>query len=251
MKPVFQAIVTALLAFSSAAAARPAAIDSSERYRQCLDKIADHPGEAYEVAALWVDQEGGLSARHCFALALAAVGQFRASAEKLKALAQLKADIPAATRAELWTQAGEAWLLEKAPDQALRAFEEGARLSPDDGGIWIDKARASAMKLDWKAAAQTLDRALSLDPTLVEAWLLRATARRELGQLALAEDDVETALALDDARGDIWLERGRLEQIKGNRPAARRAFLRAITADEKNPVAEQARYALEAMDLKP
>jgi tetratricopeptide (TPR) repeat protein len=223
----------------------------SETYDHCLEETNQHPEAAYDEAAVWLDQGGGLAARHCLALALVAIGQFRFGAEKLKELTDAKIDMPKETRAELWAQAGEAELLDKAPDAALKDFEEASKLLPADPGLFVDRARAHAMKRDWSSCARALDRALALDQKLVEAWSLRSTARREMGKLRDAEDDVERALALDDNRAESWLERGRLSAARGDKVAARRAFIRAVLIDDKAPVAEEARYALEAMDFKP
>jgi tetratricopeptide (TPR) repeat protein len=222
-----------------------------ETYDQCLEATSQHPEAAYDEAAIWLDQGGGMPARHCLALALVAIGQFRFGAEKLKELAQTKSAMPKEARAELWAQAGEADLLGKAADDALKNFDEAAKLSPEDPGLYVDKARAHAMKQDWSGCAHLLDRALVLDQKLVEAWSLRSTARRKMGKLKDAEDDIEHALSLDDNRAESWLERGRLSAESGDKATARRAFLRVVLIDDKASVAEEARYALEAMDFNP
>jgi Tfp pilus assembly protein PilF len=46
------------------------------------------------------------------------------------------------------------------------------------------------------------------------------------------------------------LERGLIDIAKSDKPKARKNLLRAIQIDEKSPVAEQARAAIEAMDVK-
>ena len=223
----------------------------AETYDHCLEETKQHPEAAYDEAAIWLDQNGGMPARHCLALALVAVGQFRFGAEKLKDLAEAKINMPKETRAELWIQAGEAELLDKSSADALKDFDEALKLLPDDPGLFVDRARAQAMKHDWNACVRALDRAISLDQKLAEAWSLRSTARRELGKLKDADDDIEHALALDDNRAESWLERGRLSVARGDKVTARRAFIRTVLIDDKAPVAEEARYALEAMDLKP
>lgn len=245
---VAAALTAAVLGGHGGAQAKEA--PQPERYRACLDLADKEPDKAYDQATHWIDDRGGVPARHCQAMALMGLGQFEAAGEKLRALAEAPGDMPKSVRAELWVQTGEVYLLGKYPDDAVRALDQAIRLAPEDVGIRLDKARALALKPEWALMRTELDMALRLDPTSIDGWALRATARRMTGQIAAAEEDVDTALALDETRGDIWLERGLIDQAKGDKPAARRNLVRAITLDEKSPVAEKARFALEAMDFK-
>jgi len=221
-----------------------------ERYRACLELADTAPDKAYDMASVWVDESRSMPAYHCQAMSLMRLGQYAQAGEKLLVLADGARNAPKNVRSELLVQAGEVYLLAKSPQPALKALEEAHQLSPDDAGILADQGRAHILAKDWFKAVGALGQALSLDPVSADAWTLRATARRQAGQVKQAEEDVETALALDDTRADIWLERGLVDIAKSDKPKARKNLLRAIQMNDKSPVAEQARAALEAMDLK-
>jgi hypothetical protein len=49
---------------------------------------------------------------------------------------------------------------------------------------------------------------------------------------------------------DAWLERGILNRLKGDVPAARRDFLQVLVLDPDGPAGDAARANIERMELK-
>ncbi len=220
------------------------------RYRACLELADSDPEKAYDTATAWVEEAQSTTANHCLAMALMKLGKFEESGILLTGMAASMPNAPKNVRAELLVQAGEVYLLAKQPDGALKVLEQARQLSPEDPGILADQGRAYLLGSKWARANEVLSQALSLEPTQAGFWSLRATARRQTKQIKAAEEDIETALALDENSPDIWLERGLIDIAKSDKPKARKNLLRAIQIDEKSPVAEQARAAIEAMDVK-
>lgn len=112
-------------------------------------------------------------------------------------------------------------------EEALRAFDDGLKVSPDDREIWMSRGvvlHALSRKED---ALASYDRAVALaeagtgeaQAILPDALTSRATVLLELGQRDRAREDLRRALAL--APRD-WPQRGvaqnRLDALSGERP---------------------------------
>ena len=80
--------------------------------------------------------------------------------------------------------------------------------------------------------------------------VFRAAARRHLGDLQRALEDVELVLALAPDRIDALIERGILRQIAGEPGGARADWLKVLETAPATPAAELARRHLEALDVK-
>ncbi len=99
------------------------------------------------------------------------------------------------------------------------------------------------------AAATDAARAIDLEPTRVEGWLVRVEALEALGDTSGALAAVTRALALDDQRDDTWVARGRLRAAAGDAAGARADAEAAVklAADEAEGCLNRARV-LEALD---
>ena len=78
--------------------------------------------------------------------------------------------------------------------------------------------------------------------------LLRAVAYRQMGNGVAARDDAAYALELDETKPKAWLERGRADAMLGDKPAARKALLRAIELDRDGPVGRAAQLSLQRLE---
>ena len=65
----------------------------------------------------------------------------------------------------------------------------------------------------------------------------------------MARDDVRRAITVDPKRPEAWLERGILEQLAGDLPAARKSWLEVLRLDPDGPAASAARARIEDMDV--
>ena len=102
---------------------------------------------------------------------------------------------PAALRANVLDQAGQAWLLAGDPVRAYAAAGQAFALQPNDPELLLDRAEAAASARYFDQAIADLDHVLKADPDRIEALIYRASAYRALDRLDPALADVEKALA--------------------------------------------------------
>ncbi len=223
----------------------------ARRYRACIEQTRGDPETAVEEALSWRDMGGGFPARHCLALAEAALKAYEPAALRLESLARdMQAGNDATMAASVLDQAGNMWVLAGNPRRAEAALARARQLQPRNIRILLDHARMLAALQRYDAAATTLDTVLQLDPSRADALAFRAAARRHLGRLSLAMEDAELALALRPGMAEALLERGYLHRLAGRKGAARRDWLALLNRNPYGPAADAARAALAAMDVK-
>ncbi len=218
----------ALLAAAPVAAQSPGLFDGSpdqlKRYTDCMALARSEPLKALPVAEKWQAGGGGLPARHCVALALFEAGRYGQAATALEAIARDMGHDRPGLRAELWAQAGQAFMeagmAERAADVQSRALE----LKSNDADLWLDRALSYAAMRAWPRAISDFDRALRLRPDDVEILVLRAAAWRNAGNPARAFDDAARALKLAPEHSEAMLERGFASLARGERSQANNDF---------------------------
>jgi tetratricopeptide (TPR) repeat protein len=176
------------------------------RYERCIGLIESDAERAYEEGMAWAAEAQALGGYRCAALALVAQRRYEEGARRLESLATAVNTTDPSLRAELFSQAGNAWLLAREPGQARSAFTRaivtmapGAEQLPD---LHIDRARAYAMERDYRQAEEDLSRALDLRPNDPLALRLRASARLRQNAFQLAEADAQQALNLSATEQD-------------------------------------------------
>jgi len=216
-----------LLAVLLLAATAPAA-DSADRkvrsearairdYDACMQRVHEQPDAALESALAWEQAGGGVGARHCAAMALAAMGNAKDAANQLESLAwDLPPETPNGTRAEVLAQSGQFWFDANQPAKADAVLTAAVDLAPEDPEIRIDRAMVFAAMGRLQDAIIDLSASILLNPEPVEALVLRANAYRRAGRLAEAEDDLVRALALAPDDANALLERGLLRRHLGD-----------------------------------
>ncbi|MDP6353035.1 MAG: tetratricopeptide repeat protein [Alphaproteobacteria bacterium] len=241
--PLVAALIAALMAAPGAGAA-----DEPDRYKNCVLLVTVRPAAALVRPLAWGDAGGGVPARHCIALALQALGDYRAAARGFHRLAVELDHAPAEIGAKLYAQAGNAWLRANQPKTARVAFDQALKLTPEDPDLLIDRALAYADIKDYRAAIEDLDAAIRHAPERADVWVLRATAYRRLGEGDQAGADIAEALARDPANADGLVERGLLNLEAGEAAAARRDFAEVLVLAPDSPAAELARDYLDQLD---
>ena len=158
----------------------------------------------------------------CHGTALAQAGQWRAAAEAFESAAKA---LNGETAADLWAQAGNAWLAAGEPARAGAALDAALVSNANAGDfakgeLRLDRARAAVAAGDLDAGRAVLDQALQNVPNDPLAWLLSATLARRMGQPARAATDIAEALkrAPDDA--SVQLEAGNIAALAGDRTQA-------------------------------
>ena len=212
-------------------------------YDRCLGLVRTDPGEARNFAEAWEINGGGEGARHCGALALLAADEPERAAERLEGLGRAS-QADAATRASLFAQAGQAWMLAGESGRAYAAATMGLTLAPDDAELMLDRAVALGTLGRYADAMDDLNRVVALDPQRAEAWVFRAAANRHLNKVDQAAEDVGRAIALAPDNAEALLERGIIRQIKGDKAGAKADWRRAIDLAPDSATAELAQQNL-------
>ncbi len=222
-----------------------------QRYEACMTMARRDANTAFDQALTWQDQGGGAPARHCAAVALVALKQYKQGAERLEQLAQeLKNPEQELLRVGLLAQAGQAWLLLGDTARANAVQSAALKLVPQDPELWIDRGQTLATAKNYKEAVADFDQAIKLDPERADAFLFRASARRFLENFAGARQDVDRALKLRPTDPDALVERGIIKRLTGDDAGAREDWLAVIKAHPDSPAALAAQSNLEKMDVK-
>ena len=206
------------------------------------------PEAGFERAIAWRDLGGGIASRHCVAVALYGLGQFRDSALRLERLVQ--ENVNPDLQVSLLSQAGNAWLMADELERAHAALSAGLELAPFNLDLLIDRSLVFAAAKNYWETVDDLNRALDVDPDNADALVFRASAYRYLDSLELAADDVNRALELRPEHVAAYLERGNLRRHSEDPAGAREDWLHAIKLAPNSPAAEAARRNLEKLDIK-
>src|SRR6516164_7037936 len=228
----YGALLCSLFITAAAAAAEPAgsptrsagprnAEADAATYDRCLKLAKQNPGAAQSLAQTWHERGGAHPADHCAAVALVGLKQYKEAATRLEALAQAMTTAPAALRADVFDQAGQAWLLAGDPVRAYAAAGQAVSLQPNDPELLLDRAEAAASAGYFDKAIADLDHVLKADPSRVEALIYRASANRKLDRRDAALADVEKALARTPNSVPGLLERGNIRRLNGDLEGAR------------------------------
>jgi tetratricopeptide (TPR) repeat protein len=220
----------ALLAITMLAAGAPSgpiappvaagAIEKQTRLKACVAKVETKSAEALEDAAAWSAQTHNREASVCKALALIALKRVPEGALLLEQLADAGDGGEPGQRANTYSQAGNARLMDLDPNQAIADFTAALKYAPNEPDVLIDRGRAYGLTGDWRNAEEDLSAALDKRPNDALALSLRAEARLQQNVLDLAEKDAEAAVALAPKDVPALLVRGRVREAKrlGKKP---------------------------------
>ncbi len=232
------------------ARAQDSAAEQERAYQACMILARAAPADGLESAMSWAALDGGDGARHCAAVALIELGQFREAAQRLERLAaDLRAAENMALSLEVLAQAGQAWILAGDTTRALDVQTAALDIAPDNVELLLDRAITRATAKNYREAVDDLTRALDLAPGRPDLLALRAGAYRALDALDLAQADIKRALARAPDNPDALLERGHLRRLAGDAAGARGDWLRVIALAEGTPTAEAARANLAGLDI--
>jgi len=227
----------------------PSAADPAEgRYRACTARISGDAEGALAAANAWREEGGGLAARQCLGLALAALERWAPAATAFEQAAREAEAANDARRTDFWVQAGNAWVAAGDGRRALAAFD-AALLTPNltdelRGEVHLDRGRAQVALGDPAAARTEIDRALALVPSDPFAWYLSAALARRGNDLARAGTDIARARSLAPDSPDIALLAGTLAGLAGNMAEAERLYRQVAAAAPDSDAGRQARESL-------
>lgn len=242
-------LVLFLAAFASSIGAAPAGAQSDD-YASCTALVRTDPKAAADRASQWETQGGGQPARHCAAVALFAMGEFGEAAVRLEALAQDMAEAPPTVRAEVFAQAGQAWLAAGDYARAETIFSTAHELYPASVEILVDRGQARILLARYWDAVDDLNAALEREPDHTDALIFRATAYRLLEVPELALDDVEQALDKEPQNVYALVERGLIRKMQGDPDGARDDWMSVLRTAPEGDAADGARRYLEELDVR-
>lgn len=198
--------------------------DHLRRYTECMNLARGEPLKALPAAEKWHQQGGGLAARHCVATAMFGAGRYTQAAAQFEAIARDMGRDRPGLRAELWVQAGQAFMEAGVPEKAAEAQSRALELKTDDADLWVDRGLSFAALKAWPRAISDFDRALGLRRDDVEILVLRAAAWRNAGNPTRALEDAGRALKVAPDHSEALLERGFAYLARGDRGSANADF---------------------------
>ncbi len=223
---------------------------SAATYQKCLDLARAKPGDGFEAASTWRDHGGGLPAEHCVAIALIGLKEYAEAGRRLEKIAnEMTLRESEELRADVLSQASEAWLEGGSVDSAVKAIDAAIKLAPSNPDYFVSRAVAQAQGKNYKAAIQDLNRALVLGGPRGDALAYRAAAYRFLGDLKQARADADKAVQIDPRLPDAWLERANIKRLTGDDAGARQDWLNVINLAPTSAAADAARDNLATLDV--
>ncbi len=219
-------------------------------YQDCMILARAAPADGFDSALAWASRGGGDGARHCAAVALIGLGQYREAGQRLERLAADLRTADAGLSLDILAQAGQAWILAGDTTRAQAVQSAALDLDPDNVELLIDRSITLATAENYWEAIDDLNRALELAPARPDLLTLRASAYRILDVADLAREDISLALARAPNSPDALLERGILRRLAGDTAGAQADWLRVIALAEGTPSAEVARANLAKLDVK-
>ena len=239
-----------LIAFAAVQA--PAPVGPQEppetRYRRCAEQVRTAPASAVDAANAWLVQGGSLYARQCLGLAYVALQRWDSAAAVYE---QAGTEVPPAQdalRADLFVQAGNAWIAAGQPTRAILALDRALTASglTDElrGEVHLDRARALVALDDAAGARQDLDRAVQLVPSDPFAWYLSAALAKREGNLSRARSDIRQALEITPDHPDMQLLAGTLAGLAGDLQEAERLYRRVAENAPEGEAKQAARASL-------
>lgn len=209
-----------------------------ENYRNCVDWVAADASQALRDAEGWRDAGGGLAARHCRALALAALDDFSGAAMEAESVANSMP--PSDARVNLLVQAGEFRMASGDPYGARAQFDAALLESPDNTEALEGRASAFAASGYMQGAITDLNRLIALQPGNADAFSLRAAASRQSGNLAAALSDAQNAVSYDPGSAVAYFERGAARAMSGDTSGAEADWQTAASLDPGGPTGDLA-----------
>src|SRR5690606_8973876 len=136
-------IAALLLPFALLQAAETAPTTASshvqQRFAQCVALIDSDAARAYEEGMAWAAEAQSVYAYRCAAMALVAQDRHDEGARRLDSLGMALNPVDTGLRAELFSPAGNAWLLARAPSRARASLKRASAL------MYADPTSMSAM----------------------------------------------------------------------------------------------------------
>lgn len=123
-----------------------------------------------------------------------------------------------------WISKGKAHFNSCNYDDALKAYDKALNLNPKLVEVWVTKSAILGTIGKYAECIQACDKAIELDPKNEFAWGNKGEALKDLGKYEEAIQALDTAIELDPNDSDAWHNRGIALKSLGRDAEADAAF---------------------------
>ena len=215
---------------------------------RCAALLRQQPAAALAEVERWRIGGGGFHAQRCAGMVEAGRERWAEAAGRFDAAARAAEVAHDAAVADLWAQAGNAWLAAGQPARARTALDAaltaGTLTGQALGEAQVDHARAAVGAGDLDGARGDLDHALTNAAADPLAWLLSATLARRQNDTRRARTDIAEALKRSPDDASVQLEAGNIAALAGDEAGARAGWAEAARL---RPAGAQGQAALTAL----
>lgn len=230
------------------AAQTVAPLSAENLYRNCTALAASQPEKALDTANAWRIKGGGLEARQCLGLAYVTLERWAPAAAEFEQAAGEAQAAQDRRAADLWVQAGNAWIAAGDGEKARTALDAAIAtgfLTPElRGEAYLDRGRAGVALDDLNRARADIDKGLDLVPADPFGWYLSSALAVRMGQNDRARADIAKAVELAPTDAEILLQAGTVAGATGDLDSARTYYERAYAAAPKSRAGQAAQAAL-------
>lgn len=182
------------------------------RYLECVNLVEADLEKGREHAQRWSQEGGGAEAQHCLAIADIAAGFAKLGAARLEEVSNRKDAGDDYVRARLLAQAAEAWLIGAEPEHAERALTAAFELAADSGELYLTAAKVHAAKKEWQRVISAVSTAEASGFQTAETYVLSARAQYAVGDYEAAAVEIVKALSLEPTNIEALVLRGEIQQ---------------------------------------
>jgi hypothetical protein len=190
----------------------PAVAAVDPQYEDCVARVYRNIRDGRDFASRWASAGGGAPAQHCLAVAELAAGFPKISAIRLEELAERPDAGDEMVRARILAQAALAWIEAAMPDEGKRAIDAAFSLAPESGELQLSAAKIHMALSQHQATVDAVTTAEAAGFATAAGYVLRGRARYFLADYRAAADDVVAALTIEPTNLDALVLRGDLVQ---------------------------------------
>ncbi|HLY58750.1 MAG TPA: hypothetical protein VKS60_24525 [Stellaceae bacterium] len=223
--------------------------EDARTYTDCMTAARQKPDDGFEMGSEWRDHGGGFPAEHCVAIALIGLRQYPEAAHRLETLAEGMVKEDPGLRAQVLSQAAEAWAEGGQPQAAESDLTEAIRLDPSSIQFLVSRSAVRAQRKDYRGAISDLNLAVGKGADGGDIYAYRAAAYRLMGDLKDAAADADRAVQRGATLPEAWLERANVRRLSGDSVGARQDWLQVIRLAPTSAAADAARQNLETLDV--
>jgi len=163
-------------------------------------------------------------------------GSHREAMESLKSLLASPDYNPGAW---LYTMLGDCYMAADRPRTARDSYLRASEIAPSTSGVWTNLAGAFLALGDQARAILNARKALSLDPTLLDATLLLGYALLRDGQITRSRSVLTQATGTHTGSAELYCLLGRAHAAAGDEAEAMRCYAKAMRIEPDNALARE------------